>query len=92
MEKAGWFIKSGELSFALLGIPRITCEELKQMMGGGADSVLVDAGSVERGYNMGHLPGAISIPNQPEASYTEEWITMKLEGLPTDKLIVFYCD
>ena len=81
-----------EQGFALPEIPRITCEELKQMMDRGDDFVLVDARSVEWGYDMGHLPGAISIPNQPEASYTEEWITMQLEGLPTDKLIVFYCD
>ncbi len=78
--------------FALPEIPRITCEQLKQMIDGGGDFVLVDARSVEWGYNLGHLPGAISIPNLPEPPYTEEWITMKLEGLPTDKLIIFYCD
>ena len=78
--------------FALPEIPRITCEQLKQMMDGGDDFVLVDARSVEWGYNLGHLPGAISIPFQPEPPYTEESITMKLEGLPTDKLIIFYCD
>jgi len=78
--------------FALPEIPRITCEELKQMMHGGGDFVLVDTRSVEWGYNTGHLPGAISIPNQPEAPYTEEWVTMQLEGLPRDKLIIFYCD
>lgn len=85
--------------FALPEIPRITCEQLKQMMSvkdpegdGGVDFVLVDARAVEWGYNLGHLPGAISIPNQPEPPYTEEWITMNLEGLPTDKLIISYCD
>jgi len=78
--------------FALPEIPRITCEELKQMMDRGDDFVLVDTRSAEWGYSLGHLPGAISIPNQPEPPYTEEWITMKLEGLPTDKLIIFYCD
>ena len=92
MVRAGWFMKRDELSFALPEIPRITCEELKQMMDRGDDFVLVDTRSVEWGYNLGHLPGAISIPNQPEPPYTEEWITMKLEGLPTDKLIIFYCD
>ena len=84
--------------FALPELPRITCEQLRQMMSvkdpegdRGVDFVLVDARSVEWGYNMGHLPGAISIPNQPEPPYTEEWITMQLEGLPTDRLIIFYC-
>ena len=62
------------------------------MIDGGVDFVLVDARSVQWGYNLGHLPGAISIPNLPEPPYTEEWITMNLEGLPTDKLIIFYCD
>ena len=81
-----------EQGFALPEIPRITCEELKQMMDRGDDFVLVDTRSVEWGYDLGHLPGAISIPNQPEPPYTEEWVTMKLEGLPTDKLIIFYCD
>jgi len=78
--------------FALPEIPRITCEELKQMMDGGDDFVLVDTRSVEWGYNTGHLPGALSIPNQAEPPYTEEWVTMQLEGLPTDELIIFYCD
>ena len=62
------------------------------MMDRGDDFVLVDTRAVEWGYNLGHLPGAISIPNQPEPPDTEESITMKLEGLPTDKLIIFYCD
>ena len=81
-----------EQGFALPEIPRITCEELKQMMDGGVDFVLVDTRSVEWGYNTGHLPGAISIPNQPEPPYTEEWVTMQLEGLPQDEVIIFYCD
>ena len=81
-----------EQGFALPEIPRVTCEEIKQMMDEGGDFVLVDTRSVEWGYNMGHLPGAISIPNQPEPPYTEEWITMQLEGLPTDKQIILYCD
>ena len=81
-----------EQGFALPEIPRITCEELKQMMDRGDDFVLVDTRAVEWGYNLGHLPGAISIPNQPEPPDTEESITMQLEGLPTDKLIIFYCD
>jgi len=81
-----------EQGFALPEIPRISCEELKQMMDGGDVFVLVDTRSVEWGYNTGHLPGAISIPNQPEPPYTEEWVTMQLEGLATDKLIIFYCD
>ena len=81
-----------EQGFALPEIPRITCEELKQMMDRGDDFVLVDTRAVEWGYNMGHLPGAISIPNQPEPPDTEESITMELEGLPTDKQIILYCD
>jgi len=81
-----------EQGFAHPEIPRITCEELKQMMDGEGDFVLVDTRSVEWGYSMGHLPGAISIPNEPEPPYTEEWVTMQLEGLPQDELIIFYCD
>ena len=81
-----------EQGFALPEIPRITCEELKQMMDRGDDFVLVDTRSVEWGYDLGHLPGAISIPNQPEPPDTEEGITMKLEGLAQDQLTIFYCD
>ena len=81
-----------EQGFALPQIPRITCEELKQMMDRADDFVLVDTRSVEWGYNTGHLPGAISIPNQPEPPYTEDWVTTQLQGLPQDELIIFYCD
>jgi len=81
-----------EQGFALPEIPRITCEELMQMMDRGDDFVLVDTRSAEWGYNTGHLPGAISIPNQPEPPYTEEWVTTQLQGLPQDKLIILYCD
>ncbi|UCC15957.1 MAG: hypothetical protein JSU58_06165 [Dehalococcoidales bacterium] len=80
------------LNFASPEIPRILCEQLKQMMDRGDDLVLVDARSVEYGYKLGHLPRAISIPYKPEPPYTEQWITTQIEGLPKDELIIFYCD
>ncbi len=84
--------------FALPEIPRITCEELKQMMDRGDDFVLVDTRSAEWGYNLGHLPGAINIQNElvppalPEDMEEAPIELMKLMMLPKDKLIIFYCD
>lgn len=81
-----------EEGFALPEIPRITCEELKLMMDEGEDFTLVDSRSKQWGYDMGHLPGAISIPNEPEPPYSEEWMMSQLQGLPEDELIILYCD
>ena len=72
--------------FAFPEMPRITCEQLKQMMDEGEDIVLVDT-RVTLVYDLGHLPEAINIPMEPE-----ELATVKLQTLPTDKLIAFYCD
>ena len=72
-------------------VPRITCEELKQLMDKGVDLVLVDT-RLESNFKRGHLKGAINIPDIPPPPVTEEMIKEKLMMLPRDKLIVFYCD
>jgi hypothetical protein len=77
--------------FYLPEIPRITSEELKQLMDNGADVVLVDT-RLEISFKAGHLKGAINIPATPLPPRTEEMIKKELLMLPRDKLIVLYCD
>lgn len=63
-------------------IQRISPEELKALIEGGADIVVVD-NQPEAGYEMGHIPGAVNFP----------W-AMEIRGpgdLPRDKLLVLYC-
>jgi rhodanese-related sulfurtransferase len=73
----------------LPNIPRITVEELKQMIEKGADMVTVDTrdgGS----YEAGHIKGAVNIYYDPTADPMDR--QMMLIALPMDKLIVTYCD
>jgi rhodanese-related sulfurtransferase len=73
----------------LPNIPRITAEELKQMIEKGADMVTVDTrdgGS----YEAGHIKGAVNIYYDPTADPMDR--QMMLIALPMDKLIVTYCD
>jgi len=73
----------------LPNIPRITAEELKQMIDKGEDIVTIDTrdgGS----YDAGHIKGAINIYYNPTADPMER--QMMLIALPMDKLIVTYCD
>jgi len=72
-------------------VPRITCEELKQLMDKGVDLALVDT-RFETSFKRGHIKRAINIPDTPLPPFTEEIIEMKLMMLPRDKLIVLYCD
>ena len=75
-----------EQGFLLPEIPRITCYQLKQMMDRGDDFVLVDV-RITLMYDLGHLPNTINIPYEPEES-----LVAKIQKLPKDRLIVFYCD
>ena len=73
-------------------LPRISCEELKQLMDGKADLVMVDT-RMDFSFNEGHLPRAINIPASPfPPAITEEMIEEEYMKLPRDKLIVLYCD
>jgi rhodanese-related sulfurtransferase len=73
----------------LPNIPRITAEELKQMIDKGADLVAIDTRD-SGSYDAGHLKGAINIYYNPTADPTER--QMMLIALPMEKLIVTYCD
>jgi rhodanese-related sulfurtransferase len=73
----------------LPNIPRITAEELKQMIDKGADLVTIDTRD-SGSYDAGHIKGAVNIYYDP----TSDPMTrqMMLIALPMDKLIVTYCD
>ena len=70
-------------------LPRISVEELKQMVDENADIVIVDTrdgGS----YAAGHIKGAINI--QYDVTSDPMNRQMMLIALPMDKMIVTYCD
>jgi rhodanese-related sulfurtransferase len=71
-------------------IPRISAEELKKMIESGkSDFVIVDVrdgGS----YDAGHIKGAINIYYDPTSD--PQTRQMQLMVLPTERLIITYCD
>ncbi len=73
----------------LPNIPRVTAEELKQMIDKGADFVTLDVRD-SGSYEAGHIKGAVNIYYDPTADPTDR--QMMLIALPMDKLIVTYCD
>ncbi len=73
----------------LPNIPRITAEELKQMIEKQATVVTVDARD-SGSYDAGHIKGAVNIYYDPTADPMDR--QMMLMALPMDKLIVTYCD
>lgn len=70
-------------------LPRVTCEELKQLMDEGANLLLVDTRG-ESHFKKEHITGAINIPNNPFPPFTEQMIEIRLGMLPQDRLIIFY--
>lgn len=69
-------------------VPRISIEELKALMDGGADVVIVD-NQPKVAYEKQHIKGAISIPWTMKGLATES-----SQKLPRDKdrAIITYCD
>jgi len=63
-------------------VPRITPREVKELIDGDEELVIVDTRSLEQ-YNAGHIAGAVSLPVSEIAARHEE--------LPKDRLIVLYC-
>ena len=80
---------SAKEDVVLPNIPRITVEELRQMVDKGADLVVVDTRD-SGSYDAGHIKGAINIYYDPTSDPTER--QMMLIALPMDKLLVTYCD
>ena len=70
-------------------VPRITCEELKQLIDKGEDRVVIDT-RTRSSYDNEHIKGAVNIYYSPSQFQMES--EMILSALPWDKLLVFYCD
>ncbi len=66
-------------------VPRMTVEELKELMDGGATIVIMD-NRPRASFDTGHISGAISLPWKPELSEVD------LEMVPWGVPIVTYCD
>ena len=70
-------------------MPRITCEELKQLIDNGEKVVIIDTRK-NSGYNAEHIKEAVNIYYNPAGDPVEREMT--LAALPLDTLLVFYCD
>ena len=70
-------------------VPRMTPEELKQLIEKKVEHVLVDTRD-SSGYDSGHIKGAVNIYYNPTGDpLTRE---IMLTALPMDKIIITYCD
>jgi len=70
-------------------VPRITCEELKQMINKRKNVVIIDV-RMNSAYYAEHIKGAVNIYYHPSGDQMEREIM--LSALPMDTLLVFYCD
>ena len=66
-------------------VPRISIQELKQMMDKGTDMTILDIQPKEV-YEMGHIKGALSFPWKSKISMQD------VRSLPRNKPIITYCD
>lgn len=66
-------------------VPRITIQELKEMMDNGIEVVIIDT-QPRALYAMGHIKGAISLPWKSQIALEDVW------ALQGDIPIVTYCD
>lgn len=84
---AGVFLVAlgGAASAAAEEIPRIGVGELKQMMDEGTPVTVIDV-QPKDAYAEEHIKGALSIPWRTQVPLEDVW------ELPTDQLIVTYCD
>jgi rhodanese-related sulfurtransferase len=65
-------------------IPQIKPEELKKLIDGGDQSIVIVDVQPKGAYDMGHVKGAINFPWAP---------TLKSNGnLPKNKTLILYCD
>jgi len=70
-------------------VPRITCEDLKQLMDKGEPVLIIDT-RTSSSYNEEHIKGAFNIYYNLAGDPVERAITFT--ALPADKPLVFYCD
>lgn len=69
-------------------LPRITAEELKNLIDKKSDFILVDTRD-SGSYSREHIKGAINIHFDPSGDPMMRSLT--LMSLPMDKLIILYC-
>jgi len=69
-------------------LPRITAEELNELIGNKGDLILVDSRD-SGSYSKEHIKGAINIHFDPAGDSMARKMT--LMALPMDRLIVVYC-
>jgi rhodanese-related sulfurtransferase len=79
---------SAKIKIAHPEVPRIAALEVKQLIAGKADIVIIDTQAAEN-YEMWHIPTAVNIPYASTANPTDR--EMMLIALPMDKLIIIYC-
>jgi rhodanese-related sulfurtransferase len=70
-------------------VPRITCEDLKQLFDSGEGVVVIDTRD-SGSYGRDHIKGAINIYYNPAGDPIER--ELPFMALPGDRLLVFYCD
>ena len=66
-------------------VPRITIQELKEMMDNGTEVTIIDT-QPPAIYAMGHIKGAISLPWKSQIALEDVW------SLASDIPVVIYCD
>ena len=79
---------SSKIQLAHPEVPRIAAIEVRQLIAGKADIVIVDTQPAEN-YEMWHIPMAVNVPYISTGNPTDR--EMMLVVLPMDKLIVIYC-
>jgi len=85
----GTYASGNAEDVVLPSLPRITAEELKQMIDKNAEVISVDTRD-SGSYEAGHIKGAVNIYYDPTSDPMNR--QMMLMALPMDKLIVTYCD
>jgi rhodanese-related sulfurtransferase len=70
-------------------IPRIECQELKGLIDRGEKVVVIDTRD-STSYGAEHIQGSVNIYYDPSGNSMER--DLMLSGLPTDSLLVPYCD
>lgn len=66
-------------------VPRITIQELKEMMDKGTEVTIIDT-QPRAIYAMGHIKGAVSLPWKSQIALEDVW------SLASDVPVVTYCD
>jgi hydroxyacylglutathione hydrolase len=79
------FVMVSVCATAQADVPRITIQELKEMMDKGTEVIIIDT-QPRAIYAMGHIKGAISLPWKSQIALEDVW------SLASDVPVVTYCD